>query len=255
MGSESLQPLFDRAQLWRGRDRRGGGAATEAFMSSGHAMFDAALGGWPKQALTEVLIDDYGIGELSLLMPALKALSQGERWIAWVDAPYTPYAPALQSAGLDVSRVLLVHSRGQQQRGQQRGQQRQARSQQEGFRKNGSRKNDYGKDGLWAAEQALRSGTCAAVLLWLDEADERAIRRLQLAAEQGSSWGILFRPGACARQGSPAAMRLSLKPGDAQQADTARTKEEGSESRELAIEVIKQRGAVRASNVQLGLPW
>ena len=29
-------------------------------------------------------------------------------WIAWVSPPYTPYAPALAVAGIDVARVLVV---------------------------------------------------------------------------------------------------------------------------------------------------
>ena len=34
----------------------------------------------------------------------------------------------------------------------------------------------------WSAEQALSSGTCAAVLLWPKTLDDQASRRLQLAA-------------------------------------------------------------------------
>ncbi|MFY8134513.1 MAG: hypothetical protein ACOVKS_05890, partial [Aquimonas sp.] len=66
---------------------------------------------------------------------------------------------------------------------------------------------------LWAAEQCLRAGCCAAVLCWPDagrDADERSLRRLQLAAEAGHSLGIAFRPLRAAAQTSPAALRLSL---------------------------------------------
>jgi hypothetical protein len=49
-------------------------------------------------------------------------------------------------------------------------------------------------EALWAAEQALSSGNCAAVLLWPDALDDAASRRLQLAAEKGYSWAIVFRP-------------------------------------------------------------
>jgi hypothetical protein len=64
---------------------------------------------------------------------------------------------------------------------------------------------------LWSAEQALSSGTCAAVLLWPETLDDQASRRLQLAAEQGHSWAIAFRPLSARRQPSVAALRLELK--------------------------------------------
>jgi len=63
---------------------------------------------------------------------------------------------------------------------------------------------------LWSAEQALSSGTCAAVLLWPETLDDQASRRLQLAAEKGGSWAIAFRPLAARQQNSAAALRLEL---------------------------------------------
>ena len=64
---------------------------------------------------------------------------------------------------------------------------------------------------LWSAEQALSSGTCAAVLLWPDTLDDQGSRRLQLAAEKGRSWAVAFRPLAARRQPSAAALRLELQ--------------------------------------------
>lgn len=139
-------------------------------------------GGWPTGCLTEILIEHEGIGELSLLMPALTALSQEKRWLAWVSPPHIPYGPALVGRGVDLSRVLLVHARP-------------------------------GKDTLWAVEQGLTSGTCSTVLAWPgEELDDRALRRLQLAAEGGHSTGFLFRSARNIATSSPAALRLSLQP-------------------------------------------
>jgi hypothetical protein len=67
---------------------------------------------------------------------------------------------------------------------------------------------------LWAAEQALGSGVCAAVLLWLKGTDDRWLRRLKLAAEAGGSLGVLFRPERHRFESSPAALRLLLTRGD-----------------------------------------
>ncbi len=66
------------------------------------------------------------------------------------------------------------------------------------------------QDALWAAEQALRSGTCRAVLVWSEQVDSRRLRRLQLAAEEGDCLGIVFRPDAAKNRPSPAALRLRI---------------------------------------------
>jgi hypothetical protein len=68
-------------------------------------------------------------------------------------------------------------------------------------------------EALWSAEQALSSGTCAAVLLWPRLLDDQASRRLQLAAEKGDSWAIAFRPLSAHREPSAAALRLELSVG------------------------------------------
>lgn len=151
-------------------------------LPSGFPELDALLpdGGWPQGALTELLVPNEGIGALQLVLPALARLSQQRRWIAWVAPPYVPYPPALVAAGVDVSRLLFVHPRA-------------------------------GGDGLLAIEQSLRSGTCGAVLAWPMGGDGPSLRRLQLAAAEGHSSGILFRPASLADQPSPAAVRLRVE--------------------------------------------
>ena len=177
----SLEKVLENPRVWRGSSQIG----TRSGLASGYPELDRCLpgGGWPPEALTEILIGQYGIGELRLLMPALARLSAEHtepRWIAWVDPPFQPYAPALQECGIDLSRVLIVRP-----------------------------KDD--SELLWSAEQALSSGTCAAVLLWPDSLDDQASRRLQLAAEKGHSWAIAFRPLSARQQPSAAALRLELQ--------------------------------------------
>jgi hypothetical protein len=186
----SLEKLLENPRVWRGSSQSG----IRAGLASGYPQLDRCLpgGGWPLAALTEILIGEYGIGELRLLMPALAQLSAEETqvqygeytepgWIAWIAPPFQPYAPALQQSGIDLSRVLIVRP-----------------------------KDD--SELLWSAEQALSSGTCAAVLLWPDKLDDQASRRLQLAAEKGHSWAIAFRPLTARQQPSAAALRLELQP-------------------------------------------
>lgn len=186
--SSSLEKLLENPRVWRGRDQAG----QQAGIASGYPELDRHLpgGGWPTDSLTEILTAHYGIGELRLLMPALASLNSASSqqdfsepgWIAWVSPPFQPYPPALQQYGIDLSRMLIVRPKD-------------------------------ASEMLWSAEQALSSGTCAAVLLWSDKLDDQASRRLQLAAEKGNSWAIAFRPPSARRQPSAAALRIELLPG------------------------------------------
>lgn len=206
------------------RPRRPVRRASESFsrelgVESGFAELDALLpgGGWPQSALTEILFSQHGVGEMSLLLPALARLSQGERWIALIAPPYVPYAPALARAGVNPSRLLLVHPKNAQ-------------------------------DRLWAVEQTLRAGTCAAVLAWPTTVDHKDLRRLQLAAEAGSSWGVLFRPEPIAEASSPAALRLRVALSHAQQVNVSILKRAGGwpvGPVELSIGAASQRVGVK----------
>jgi hypothetical protein len=178
-----------RARLERmgrgGRGGRGGQADAQAHpiaLPTGFAKLDAALpdSGWPVGAITELMPEAQGIGELSLLMPALAQLSRAGRYVAWIAPPCLPYPPALVQHGLALDRLLLVRAHD-------------ARSV------------------LWAAEQVLRCPAIGAVLAWPAALDDRRVRRLQLAAEAGGSCGLFYRPLAAAQQPSPAALRLRLR--------------------------------------------
>jgi len=132
-------------------------------------------------------------------MPALRRLALGEpdqpRWLTWVAPPHEVHAPALLQAGLPLARLLLVRVPGNRER-------------------------------LWAAEQALSSSSCGAVLVWLAEVDDRALRRLKLAAAEGRGLGILLRPWSVRATASPAPLRLLLEP----------------TVHGLAVEILKRRG-------------
>ena len=197
----SLQDLIQRSQVWRG-----GAAPPVSGLPTGFSELDALLGGngWPQGALTEILFPGMGSAGLRLLLPALARLSQGDRWIVFVAPPYIPYAPALARAGVNLSRVLWVHAQ-------------------------------RGVDGLWAAEQSLRAGTCAAVLVWPAAADTTSLRRLQLAAEAGDAVGVLFRTERAAMESSPTALRLRLEP----------------DAMGLRAQVLKRRGGWPAGPVLL----
>lgn len=173
----ALDSLLDQRRLWKGQPQ----ARPSDSQSTGHAALDAALpiGGWPESALIEILLPAEGMGELQLLWPTLARLTgKGER-IALVAPPHVPYPQAWQAAGVDLRWLSIIEASG--------------------------------KDALWAAEQCLRSGCCAAVLCWPQQADDRALRRLQVAAETGQTLAFAYRPLKEAMNPSPAALRIALE--------------------------------------------
>ena len=164
--------------IWRGSEL----ARTSCpGIATGFAALDAELpgGGWPCGALTEILPQHEGIGELRILGPALAQLAAQGKSIVWIAPPYLPYAPALAAAGIDLARVIIA-------------------------------KTAKDGDSLWAAEQALRSAACGGVLVWPREPRFPQLRRLQLAAENGHCLAVAFRLRQAAREHSPAALRIAL---------------------------------------------
>lgn len=85
------------------------------------------------------------------------------------------------------------------------------------------------------AEQVLRSGSCSALLLWLNQARPEVLRRLHLAAQYGNTLFFLFRPLAAALDASAAPLRLALRPA----------------SGDLDIEFVKRRGPRREERLLL----
>jgi hypothetical protein len=177
----ALADVLRHPGIWR----RSAPATGMDAQSTGFADLDALLpgGGWPRGALTEILIEADGIGELALLAPTLAQLTRAGRRVVLIAPPYIPYAPALAAAGIDLDRLVQVDANA--------------------------------LDRHWSAEQCLRSGCCAAVLNWLPDADYRRLRRLQIAAETGATLGFVFRSAAAASQASPAALRVRVRGGEA----------------------------------------
>jgi hypothetical protein len=176
-GDPRLARLLEHPAIWRGV-----GAARHSGLPTGFAALDEQLPGkgWPRSGLIEILVARFGSGELSLLAPALAALTRAAaaRWCLWVAPPLMPFAPALVSRGIVLERVAVVS----------------------------------GAHPLWAFEQALGSGACDAALAWARRPQPRALRRLQLAAERGRTLGVLFRPRGAVRQPPTAVLRLGLEP-------------------------------------------
>ncbi len=168
--------------VWRAHQL--GSKAAGDTLSSGFATLDAQLpgGGWPRSALTELLITEPGIGELQLLAGVLAAQSRAGKSILFIAPPAPLNALALSQWGLDLRQVLLLAA-------------------------------PRPADRLWAIEQALKSGSVGALLAWLPTDSPTRVehlRRLQLAAQHSTGLAFLYRPLAARQQASPAPLRLTL---------------------------------------------
>ncbi len=220
----SVAELAKLPGVWRGGELA---YVVQPVVATGHAALDRELpaGGWPLAALSEVLHDSVGIGEVDFLMGAIARAAAGDRLVAWVNAPHLPYAPALAQAGLPLERCLVVRPANRE-------------------------------DAWWAAEQALRSGACGAVLLWpgslasLSQGKGRSsmtaagneyacLRRLQMAAEAGRAMAVLYRASAAERLSTPAHLRVVL------------TREDDL----LKVRIPKRRGPPLAVPIALDAGW
>lgn len=174
----AIDTVLQDRRVWRGNAPS---ALPNSALATGHQELDLALpsGGWLEASLVEILIAHDGIGELSLVLPLLAKLSQQQKPIVLIAPPYRPYAPAWQHCGVSLSQLHVIHAQP--------------------------------KEALWAMEQALRSGSCGAVLGWPMKADDKSLRRLQVAAETGHTLGFAFRTISAANNASPAPVRLSLQ--------------------------------------------
>jgi protein ImuA len=206
--------------LWRAGELAGESLPTAP---TGWSALDAALpgGGWPLAGLTELLVTPAS-GELELLAPWLRRLTLPDGQapqLLWIAPPGVPCTAALQALGLSLRQLVTVTPAS-------------------------------ATDAAWAAEQALRSGSCAAVLLWCHGTAQGArpppalastgLRRLHLAAQAGGTPLMALRPLGARAQSSPAPLRLACVPGS---------------GRRLAVEVFKRRGPPLAEPIELGLPW
>ena len=193
--SSALQSLLQNPAIWRGSEQA---RVALPGIPTGFSELDRELpgGGWPRGVVSELLTEGSGIGELSLLMPALAQLSQQDGWLMLIAPPWIPYAPALAARGIRLSRLIVANTVSD-------------------------------KDTLWAAEQSLRAGNCPAVLAWPAAFNEHGLRRLQLAAEAGGSFGVVFGNASRAALSSPAPLRLRL----------------GMRHSRLSVKILKRRGS------------
>lgn len=169
------------AALWRGDQL--GGAATPV-VPTGFEELDRQLpgGGWPCQAVTEVLAAQASVLEWRLLAPALRLLCARGETIAVVAPPKPPHMPGLCQEGLAANHLVWVDADAPAQR-------------------------------LWAIEQLIKSNAFGAVVCWLPQVRQEQIRRLQVLAHGCEAPVFLCRSSQAAAEASAAPLRVQARTG------------------------------------------
>lgn len=173
------QLLTQRRDIWLGTQR-----PAHAVISTGKTELDQWLPthGWPCSQLIELLPTPLGSGELTILLPMLAQQTQHAKPVILISPPLIPCPQALIQAGVDLTHLVVIRSQ---------------------------------KNTLWAAEKALKSGLCGTLVIWpkAKEMSAVAIRRLQLAGEQGPAPVFLIHGHTRHPVMGRYAIRLKIEPG------------------------------------------
>ncbi|WJG09495.1 translesion DNA synthesis-associated protein ImuA [Aliiglaciecola sp. LCG003] len=154
-----IEQLKNKRLIWQGNQQQ----VFTSTNSSGYAELDHALqGGFPQQGVIDI-DSPIGIGELRLMLPALRSRQQqSNRLVVFIAAPMQINGEMLAEFGFALEQILILQPNSAEQ-------------------------------ALWSAEQCLKSGCCHGVLLWHKNVEIPQAKRLQLAAEQGDALQLIFR--------------------------------------------------------------
>jgi protein ImuA len=164
----------------------------ETPVSSGVKALDQVLpgGGFHRGTLVEWLAAGDGCGAASLAMVAAREACRDAGALVVLDRTGEFYPPAVRRLGIDPQGLMVVRAANE-------------------------------ADHAWALDQALRCPAVAAVVAWPRPTCGRCpegtrlaakmFRRLQLAAEQGGSLGLLIRPEQVRHEPSWADVRILVE--------------------------------------------
>lgn len=203
-GADASHP-FDVGQLpnsvssaiWRGTEV---GQASQSVVPSGFEALDAQLpgGGWPCNAVTELLQPQPSLCEWRLLSPALAGLVASGGQILLVGPPKRPHAPGLLKLGISEKNLVWIAA-------------------------------DTPAERLWTTEQLVKANPRGgAILSWLPQARAEQLRRLQVHAQSCDCPVFLFRPEAAQLDASPAPLRVLASLGTDWQLNVSILKRKGA---------------------------
>ena len=181
LGPQSREHLLQQLRRQLGRWEQGMPTDDAIVFSTGTPAIDRLLpgGGLRYGMLVEWLSALPGSGAATLSLLAAREACRAGGTLVVVDRRQTFYPPAAVAWGIDPRRLIVVRPRSR-------------------------------RDELWAAVQALRSPAVAATWAAIDRLNDRAFRRLQLAAQAGRTLGLVLRPAGARGQPSWADVRLEV---------------------------------------------
>ena len=168
-----LDTLHNRQWLWQGAIQR---QKQHVCRSGYQELDDKIIGGIPETGVIEIRTAN-GIGELRAIVPYLQQ-QQDKGLIVFIAPPAMIGSEFLHHQQIETNNILLL--------------------------------TPTTEDALWCAEQCLKSGSCASVVLWHQDFEVFQVRRLNLAAEQGKASLFIYRHSQ-AHYNLPVSLSLSFE--------------------------------------------
>jgi len=197
-----LNLLQHQNLVWHGSEHK----QALPSLTSGYQELDHKLDGGFSQCGVVDIQTARGIGELRLLLPYM--LEQ-QGLIAFINPPGQLCAEMLQHYGWDISQILNIFPRAS-------------------------------NDGLWAAEQCLKSGACGTVVLWQETMEVHHIKRLQVASETGQCLLFLMRSAHQSFSSLPVSLCLALVAHEQGVGVEIRKRKGGWAQSEFTVDMTKQ---------------
>jgi protein ImuA len=202
---ESLEVKISRLQKAR--------TSQYGCVTTGNSGFDRLL---PDRGLRRGTLVEWvaqpAAGAATLALVAARHACGEEGILVVLDRWRRFYPPAAAHLGIDLKRMILVRTAN-------------------------------ARDHLWGLTQILHSPGVAAVLAWPEKLNDRAWRRLQLAAEQSGTLGLFIQPPSVLSRPTWADLRLLVEPRPCQ-----------SDHRRWCIELLRSRGRYKTlSKIELEL--
>jgi protein ImuA len=187
--------------------------ADQGVISSGCGALDRLLpqAGFCRGTLVEWLSAGAGGGAQTLAIAAAREACGAGGALVVLDRQREFYPPAAGRTGIELDRLIVVHAAN-------------------------------AADEAWILDQALRCPGVAAVLAWPEKPSDRALRRWQLAAEEGGTLGLVLRAAASRQEPSWADVRLLVEPLPAPGAGA---------TRRLRIQLLHCRGGTGGACVEV----
>ncbi len=228
--SSSLMQRLSREV--RGLETAGRQTTRKQTISCGCMALDQCLpdGGYAPGSVIEYLRAMPGCGASTLAFTAAAtAMKSTNGFVVIIDTQHNIYPPAVASWGIDLEKVVLVRPQSD-------------------------------VDALWAVDQALRTPAVAAVVADVERIDDRAARRMQLAAEQGGGLALLLRPASARRGPSWADIQWMVRSLPSQDArptqnvahtSTCFAPASVNQDRRLQVQLVRVRGGKAGATVRL----